>query len=236
MGVWKFGDGCVVLIWKSPGLEPEETEDEDKESGFASKGKKAKAKILFQDGPEATEVIDAVCEELPAMEKDEQVMATLLRKSLTAKFGTIWHVLTGSKFVVEAAQNCRNHFCIEVGSVRVVGFQHEQLNSGFLGSLDFPQLLSTLPYLLMTLLCFAYMGLSSLCGDKTAQKEDSTSSFGFLRETLCHEKRGCVLQSEVLFFCWSTKTPFQLHLLIGSNDVSLYDRYIQNVLIQTVVL
>ncbi|CAK8986617.1 unnamed protein product [Durusdinium trenchii] len=189
MGVWKFGDGCVVLIWKSPGIEPAPETDADNvtEKVEAPKSKPLKAKVIFQS-EEVSEIIDAVREELPTLGKDlkdEQVVATAVRKRLTAKFGTIWHVLTGSKFVVEVATNSRNHFCIEVGGMRLVGFQHEQLNTGLLSSLDFTRLLTTLPYLLMTLLCFAYMGLSSLCKDGVAVQQGSW--MGHLREQLCHE-------------------------------------------------
>lgn len=52
MGVWKFGEsrdsGCVVVIWKSPGIEPavdEGTREEAKAKGGAKPNKSAKAKV-----------------------------------------------------------------------------------------------------------------------------------------------------------------------------------------------
>lgn len=52
MGVWKFGEsrdsGCVVVIWKSPGIEPavdEGAQEEAKANGGAKPNKSAKAKV-----------------------------------------------------------------------------------------------------------------------------------------------------------------------------------------------
>jgi hypothetical protein len=71
--------------------------------------------------------------------------------------------------VVEAAENCRNQFCIEAGGIAAT-------------------CLKALPYLLMTLLCFAYMGLSSLCKEvPEARPVQSDFLHGFLKQKLCHE-------------------------------------------------
>ena len=163
MGIWKFPDGCVVVIWKSPGLEPE-AESVKEEGAKSEKAVRAKpAKLLFGD---AKAEVEAVCQEMSSVDtKDAQVLAAAIRKRLTKDFGPIWHVLAGPSFVVEMGQDCRNEFGIQVGDTRIVGFQHEQLNGGLFPSLDLQKLLSAVPYLLMLLLCFGYMALSSLCKD-----------------------------------------------------------------------
>ena len=162
MGIWKFPDGCQVVLWKSPGLEPAQpAESVAREEG--GKKKAVKAKVLFG---EAKAEVQAVCEEMSLVDtKDAQVLAMAIRKRLTKDFGPIWHVLAGPSFVVEMGQDCRNEFGIQVGDTRIVGFQHEQLDGGLFPSLDLPKLLSAVPYLLMLLLCFGYMALSSLCKD-----------------------------------------------------------------------
>ena len=203
MGVWKFGsrdDGCVVVIWKSPGIEPQknEAEAEEAEAEKAEKAEKTKKKTKAKEtkdptviyhtySEETTKIVETVCKEVANLDtKDEQLVATTLRKRLTTDFGPIWHILTGSKFVVEPAGNCRNRFCIEAGGMQVLGFQHEQLSTGLLPSLDFATVLKALPYLLMTFLCFAYMGLSSLCKE-VPEGQQPDAILGFLKEKLCHE-------------------------------------------------
>lgn len=193
MGVWKFGtarDGCVVVIWKSPGIEPLDNlavRSSGKDDSKVLKLRK-KTKVIFQsDGDGVGEVIDAVCHEMSSISdtKDEQVLATTLRKRLTSDFGPIWHVLAGCKFIVEPAVNCRKQFCIEIAGMRILGFQHEQLNSGILSSLDFPRVLKAMPYLLMTLLCFGYMGFASLCKEGVAEQPGSI--LHSLKQRLCQE-------------------------------------------------
>eukprot|EP00435_Cladocopium_sp_Y103_P069421 s1031_g33.t1 len=194
MGVWKFGsrDGCVVIIWKSPGLEPLDQNGAQADKAKPTVSKVKEVRVVFPNSSDCeseAKIIEAVCQEVASLDiKDEQLVATALRKRLTTDFGPIWHILAGAKLVVEAAENCRNPFCIEVGGMRVHGFRHEQLNTGFFPSLDFATGLKALPYLLMTFLCFAYMGLSSLCKEvPEARPAQSDLSFGFLKETLCHE-------------------------------------------------
>jgi len=194
MGVWKFGsrDGCVVIIWKSPGLEPLDQNGTEAEKVKPEVSKLKEVRVVFPNCPGCesdAKIIEAVCQEVASLDtKDEQLVATALRKRVTTDFGPIWHILAGTKFVVEAAENCRNQFCIEAGGMRVHGFRHEQLNTGLFPSLDAATCLKALPYLLMTLLCFAYMGLSSLCKEvPEARPVQSDFLHGFLKQKLCHE-------------------------------------------------
>ncbi|CAE7375362.1 unnamed protein product [Symbiodinium natans] len=213
MGVWKL-DKCVVVIWKSPGVEVPALPGEAK--GAQQAGKK-QLKVLepreVEEGSELQRVIAAMRDELPRLGKDEQAVATALRRRLTADFGTIWHIISGSKFVVETTESCRNKFHVEIGELKVLGFQHEQFSEGLLPHLTLENLIAGLPYLLMIFLCFAYMGLSSLC--KEGQPEPEYSVTLQLKRSLCQDEWEASLRSVGVVVLIFSVCYRKMHLLTG---------------------
>ncbi|CAE7306102.1 unnamed protein product, partial [Symbiodinium necroappetens] len=132
---------------------------------------------------------------------------------LTTDFGTIWHVISGNKFVVEAAVNCRSKFHVQIGEMKVVGFQHEQFSEGLLPHLTLENLIAGLPYLLMIFLCFAYMGLSSLC--KEGEPDPTTSLLLQLKKSLCVDDWEASLRSVGVVVLIFSVCYRKMHLLTG---------------------
>jgi len=117
------------------------------------------------------------------------VLAAAVRKRLTADFGTIWHVAAGNDFVLEAAENRRNHVLLSLplpgnkghSHTRLVCFQHEQFKGG--SNIDWPRLLKSLPYLLLAIFCFGYMTLNTVC--KEENPDPSQKLRQRIRSTFC---------------------------------------------------
>lgn len=117
-------------------------------------------------------------------EGDTQELAQSLRKCLTAEFGTIWHVVVGTDFIVEQAMGGRNHVLALAGKMRINCWQHEQLCPS---NIDYDKIIAAAPYLCLVLFCFAYMTMNSVC-----PTEGSTSSGGHEVELSPFAKRICV--------------------------------------------
>lgn len=201
VGIWKIDD-CMVVIWKSPGFEPPEqvaataavvaaTVGAAEGSAAAQGHGDAKLQVLqpseMDDASELKSMVASIREELRTAPIDNQELAQVLRQRLTTDFGTIWHVMTGTEFVVEAAESRRNFLLATIGKTRIVAFQHEQImGSTLLERVDFWKLLSTLPYLCMLLVCFGYMTLSSVC-----REDKDTAAMGTtarrMRDNMCYQ-------------------------------------------------
>lgn len=164
MAVWKIEENIVVM-WQSPGYE-EPGSNAAIPDGAGEKSKPGEAvKILepekVDDDTELAKVVDVLREELKTIEDDPQVLAQRLRNRLAADFGPIWHVVVGSDFVVEAAENRRNHVLLTAGKTRVVCFQHEQFTQGI--KIDWAKIFRSAPYLLLAVFCLAYLTLNQVC-------------------------------------------------------------------------
>eukprot|EP00931_Biecheleriopsis_adriatica_P118898 TRINITY_DN94202_c0_g1_i1.p1 TRINITY_DN94202_c0_g1~~TRINITY_DN94202_c0_g1_i1.p1 ORF type:complete len:320 (-),score=68.01 TRINITY_DN94202_c0_g1_i1:13-951(-) len=190
MAIWKVED-CRVLIWKSPGVEGPTAAPADQDAGIDSDPAKVPVlKVLrpkeIEAGSELENVVAAIRAELPKLAgKDTQSTAQAIRRRLQENFGPIWHVLAGKEFAVEAAEDSRNMFLVSIDDLRVVGFQHEQFAGRFLDNIDFQKLISGLPYLLVVLLCFSYMALSSLCKEGAEAPKWSISLH--IQHKMCYE-------------------------------------------------
>jgi len=162
----------MVIIWQSPGIEAPEPAAEAAdvaEEGSRVADASPNIKVLepekLEDGSTTADVVAALRSELAGADTgDTQELASALRTRLTADFGTIWHVAAGNDFVLEAAENRRNHVLLSANKMRIVCFQHEQVQGGI--KVDWVKLLGSLPYLLLGIFCFAYMCLNLLCKDK----------------------------------------------------------------------
>jgi len=163
-GIWKL-DECSIVVWKSPGIEEPATTD----PSWSDESHVPKLKVIepatVEKESEMERVLSAIRAELPRMSaKDGLKTAQVIRRRLTSEFGTIWHVVSGQKIILEKAANSRNAFQVSVDELRVFGFQHEQSTvQGLLNRIEWSKLLQGLPYLLVVMLCFVYMLLSALC-------------------------------------------------------------------------
>uniref|UniRef100_A0A7S1S5M3 Dynein light chain n=1 Tax=Alexandrium catenella TaxID=2925 RepID=A0A7S1S5M3_ALECA len=134
-------------------------------------------------GSEVERTIALLREEIAASSTtDVQELAQALRRRLMSELGPIWHVVTGTDFVAEVAEDSRNHVVATAGKHRIVCFQHEQLVEG---RIDFGRILSSLPYLLMVFFCFGYMTLNSVCQD-TPPSADNALALA-IRSRCCHD-------------------------------------------------
>lgn len=152
---------------KKPATEGTEADQpEEKKAGEPALTIKVLEPEKPEEGSKTAEVIAALRSELASAgaNADTQALALQLRKRLTADFGTIWHVTTGHDFVLEAAENRRNHVLLSTNKMRIVCFQHEQFKGGT--KVDWGKLLSTLPYFLLAFFCFSYMTLNSMCNEE----------------------------------------------------------------------
>ncbi|CAE8638267.1 unnamed protein product [Polarella glacialis] len=158
----------MVVIWRSPGIEEVDKVVKD-EPGPTVDSKELAFKVIqpseIEAGTQLEQIVAAVQDELPRLPEDGQVLAQALRRRLTADFGTVWHVVAGTDFVIEAAEDRRNFLMVSIGKLRVVCFQHEQFmgSGGLLSMIDWNKILQSIPYFLMIVLCFLYMTLTNLC-------------------------------------------------------------------------
>lgn len=211
MGVWRIEE-CMVLIWKSPGIEEisKDAEPPVKEEGGTGEGpKRPKPQLLepaeVEEDSELGRIWAMLKGELSEIKELEgHAVATRLRQRLTSEFGTIWHVAAGTNFAIEAADNARNMLTISHGKLRVACFQHEQMSEGFLAGMDASLLLEGLPYLLAALVCFVYMGLAGLCKEGAAKPMLSLAQMA--QEKMCYEDWqsdlamvGCIILGISLF-------------------------------------
>jgi len=116
-------------------------------------------------------------------------LSKLLRRRLTKELGTIWHVAAGSNFIIEPAENCRNFVLASFGKdMRIVCFQHEQMNGN---RIEWTKVLSSLPWLMVVLACFIYMSFQGICSDKTETSgpgRGSNFAVRWFEENLCTKK------------------------------------------------
>mmetsp|Transcript_91592 Transcript_91592/g.262389 ORF Transcript_91592/g.262389 Transcript_91592/m.262389 type:complete len:230 (+) Transcript_91592:3-692(+) len=183
----------MVVIWQSPGIEEPEpsaaSADAASEAKPAEGGKAAEkhtVRVLepstVEKDSELASVVETIKSELAELgEDDTQALAQALRAKLTADFGTIWHVAIGHDFVLEAAEDRRNYVVLTTGKLRVCCFQHEQFKGGI--QLDFGKMVATLPYLFLTIMCFGFMTLNSVCKD--ANPAAHTGFKAVVRDAFC---------------------------------------------------
>mmetsp|Transcript_57627 Transcript_57627/g.166862 ORF Transcript_57627/g.166862 Transcript_57627/m.166862 type:complete len:334 (-) Transcript_57627:113-1114(-) len=199
MGMWKIDD-TMIVIWQSPGIEPPEEEGAPTpwaapapgapaaEADVASSGKQA-PKVLepppeeIQTGSDVAKVAELVCEEMARQHDDTQLMALDIRRQLTSEFGTIWHVVAGSDFVLEAAEDRRNHVLVTTGRTRLVCFQHEQFKGGF--KIDWDKLFTAMPYFVLAFICFSFMTMGAICRD--AEPDPRSPFRAMLHRRVCGE-------------------------------------------------
>eukprot|EP00930_Biecheleria_cincta_P071206 TRINITY_DN58726_c0_g1_i1.p1 TRINITY_DN58726_c0_g1~~TRINITY_DN58726_c0_g1_i1.p1 ORF type:complete len:317 (-),score=74.52 TRINITY_DN58726_c0_g1_i1:35-985(-) len=193
MGVWRLED-CMVLIWKSPGIEEISPEAEpaakEAEGESGERLKRPKPQLVqpekVDEDSELGRIWAMLNRELSEIKESEgHAVATQLRQRLTTEFGTIWHVVAGTSFAMEAAENARNMLLISTGKLRVACFQHEQMSEGVFSGIDFALLLEGLPYLLAALVCFAYMGLAGLCKEGAPKPKLSLAQMA--QEKMCYD-------------------------------------------------
>lgn len=200
MAVLRVQD-CMVVVWQSPGLEePEPLGPEAPDAGAAADDSPAAdsgggeesspaaagaptLKVLEPSAIEAgsdREKVVAVLKEEFRNTEDMQALAQAVRKRLTAELGTIWHVVTGTEFVAEVAEDARNYVIAQAGKRRIVCFQHEQFCPR---TIHWKVIMSALPYLFVTIFLLGYMTMNSLCGDEITP--DRTVSLK-MKARLCH--------------------------------------------------
>lgn len=198
VGIWKIED-CMVVVWKSPGIEPPEQVataaaasmlGTAKDSDDGSHLKEAKLQVLQPTEIEESQlhgIIASIRDEIPKAPADVQALAAALRRRLTADFGTIWHVVAGSEFVLDPADNRRNYVLATIGKTRIVAFQHEQHVGGRIWDrIEWGKIVASLPYLCMIVLCFGYMTLSSMCREDRDMSKSSARTKQ-LREMMCYQ-------------------------------------------------
>mmetsp|Transcript_159831 Transcript_159831/g.298008 ORF Transcript_159831/g.298008 Transcript_159831/m.298008 type:complete len:332 (+) Transcript_159831:66-1061(+) len=187
MGVFQIGTGkekkserIMVVIWKSPGIEPpDDPPPPSSATGESEEAAQPEAKNGGSTGSTAFHVVQPTKVEKDSEEEtaisalrelmcqhstcsDVQELAQIIRRKLTSELGTIWHVAAGADFVAAPAENCRNHIVASAGKtpMRVVCWQHEQVTGNMI---DWKKITSAAPYAVVVFLCFAYMLFQNLC-------------------------------------------------------------------------
>jgi len=187
---------CMVVLWQSPGLEepspvdvaaadaPAADPSGEEAAGAAAADAARTLEVLeppaVEVGSDHERVVAILREEFCGASENTQALAQAVRKRLTAELGTIWHVVTGTEFVAEAAEDVRNYVLAHTGKRRIVCFQHEQFCPR---KVNFDVLMSALPYLFALFFCLGYMTMNSLCGEEVAP--DRTLALK-MKAKLCH--------------------------------------------------
>lgn len=180
-------EGNVDAAAEGEGVESKEAVD----AGVQKKDDMAESagiiKVLepakLEEDSEEARVVDLLRKELATPESDRQLLSARVRRRLTEEFGTIWHVMAGSDFAVEAAVDRRNHVLVTSGKTRLLCFQHEQFKGGT--KVEWGKITKALPYLLLTILCLAFMTMQAMCGDEEPVAGSQSKFQIFLREKLC---------------------------------------------------
>lgn len=181
------GDGeCKAVPEEGEG----EGEVESKAAGSRAGGSSASNVRVMQPseveaGSSEEGVIKVLQEELRHPPADLQELAQGVRRRLTADFGTVWHVVAGADFVIEAAENRRNFVMVTVGKIRVVCFQHEQFGGGLASLFSWQKVLAVMPYLLVVGLILGYTVLSSLCKERDVPPDKKIALW--LQQRLCSD-------------------------------------------------
>lgn len=206
VGVWHIftdeddkdkGERLMVVIWKSPLLEPQSEGDDASaasSAGEAAEGSTGEHSLHLiqplaadvQEGSQVDRTIGIVRDIISRSASADNVeIAKRLRRRLTAELGTIWHVAVGREFVIEPATDCRNFVmgCFRK-DVHVVCFQHEQAAEQ---KLDLRKILTSLPYLLVVFICFGYMAFTNICGQGSFTSPSTGSNFlvRFVENRVC---------------------------------------------------
>jgi len=124
------------------------------------------------------QVLRACTENLGKSEPDVKALAQDIRRALTAELGTIWHVIVGSDFSAEVAEDRRNCVLAVVGKTRILCFQHEQFTKS---SIDYVKIIKALPYLIFVFLFFAYISLRNSCSEEALQ----AGSLTWIQKQIC---------------------------------------------------
>lgn len=177
MGIWRAGP-LMLVVWRSPGREeqPEASlviasaapADHAAEPGRFSL-RLAQPKSVAAGSSEEM-IASAVKTELSSMPESDlsnmEKFAQRVRSRLLEDMGPIWHVIVGSEFAVEMADDRRNHVVMTYGKTRIVCFQHEQ-ELRCRARVDWEKMFFRCwPWLLAVLVCFLGMALHMVCGGK----------------------------------------------------------------------
>lgn len=191
MAAWYVDNNCTVVIWKSPGIELIPPPETPAPATGAEPAETAAVDVVkvhvvepatVEAGSEIETVISALNEEaLVTSVKDVEAFAQAFRKRLTKELGTIWHVVSGTEFVVEMASERRNYVLATVGKARIVCFQHEQFTHT---KVDWQKIFKSVPYLLAVVFCFGYMGLNFICAESYTP---TTSAGNRIRGAFCSD-------------------------------------------------
>jgi len=187
----------MVVIWKSPGIEPALTDAEreaaksdpkaDDETSGASNLHIVQPDISKEeDGSEVMAAVGVLKDVVGKHASADPVdLAKMVRRRLTMELGTIWHVSAGREFVIEPAENCRNFVLATFGKdMHIVCFQHEQFDES---RIQWKKIISALPYLMVTIICFGYMGFQNLCmGD--GPTKGANMFIRFFENRVCSKK------------------------------------------------
>lgn len=190
------GEKLMVVIWKSPGIEvlpsdlpAEDVADADstpKEGGASLRVLQPIEKDVEADS-EVAKVIalvrDLVRRSAPG---DNTKLAETVRRHLTRDFGTIWHVAVGPEFTIQPAADCRNFILASFKDSHIVCFQHEQ----FCGtSIQWNKVISSLPWLLVVIVCFGYMTFQNVCdATKPESSRGGNALIRFFENNVCSKK------------------------------------------------
>ena len=175
--------GEVIVCWKSPGFEVEDSSIFKIKATLVMEGDtllkpgppSAKLTVVrapppdsseyTKDTPKLVNLVDSLLDEIK--DSDNQAAARLLRNHITARFGTIWHVAVGETraFHIEPARGTSDHVILasKKGGVRIEIFRHTQQTPSsfaFWKSMTLPKLstiLDVIPTILFMLLCILFM-------------------------------------------------------------------------------
>lgn len=140
----------------------------------------------IEAGSEVERVIGVLRESVRQNSSAEAVkLSKLIRRHLTKEVGTIWHVAVGRDFVIEPAVNRTNFVLASLGKdYHIVCFQHEQKDPP---RINWKRIISSLPWLLVVLICFGYMMFHNICEkDDRAQPAKERSGLSlYLYNRIC---------------------------------------------------
>jgi len=196
----KTGEPLIVIIWKSPSVEPptsessqtapktiesssdskaedpvsdsklEETDNTVEEPGNTSVSSRfhllQPSDNEIEAGSEMETTVNVLRDVLQSdYPKDTADLARHVRRCLTEKVGTIWHVIAGD-YVLDHAEDCGISVTASLAKDKITCFRHVQT---YPQMIDWRRLASSIPYVVIVFVCFTYMAFHTVCKRDTAK-------------------------------------------------------------------
>jgi hypothetical protein len=103
--------------------------------------------------------------------KDTADLAKHVRKCLTEKVGTIWHVIIGD-YVLDHAEDCEVSVTASFGKDgKITCFRHAQIAPKLI---DWTRIASAIPYAILVFVCSSYVAFHTICNRGNTDTDSAT--------------------------------------------------------------